>query len=102
MGKEEIIRTLYDHFFSQAFPRMSEHLGIVFTPVEVMDFIIRSGTTRCSRPLGRASGNPRVAIIEITAAIWIRDTGHLRVGARRHTFDHERARPGKHLVGPFA
>lgn len=36
------MRTLYDHFFSQAFPRMSEHLGIIFTPVEVVDFIIRS------------------------------------------------------------
>lgn len=42
VGKQEIIRTLYDRFFSQAFPRMSERLGIVFTPVEVVDFIIRS------------------------------------------------------------
>lgn len=41
-GKEEIMRMLYDHFFAQAFPRMSERLGIVFTPVDVMDFIIRS------------------------------------------------------------
>lgn len=41
-GKQEIMRTLYDHFFSQPFPRMSESLGIVFTPVEVVDFIIRS------------------------------------------------------------
>lgn len=40
--KEEMMRTLYDRFFSQAFPRMSERLGIVFTPVEVVDFIIRS------------------------------------------------------------
>ena len=31
--KEEMMRTLYDRFFSQAFPRMSERLGIVFTPV---------------------------------------------------------------------
>lgn len=36
------MRTLYDRFFSQAFPRMSKRLGIVFTPVEVVDFIIRS------------------------------------------------------------
>ena len=42
VGKEEIMRTLYNHFFSQAFPRMSERLGTVFTPVEVVDFIIRS------------------------------------------------------------
>lgn len=42
VGKEEIMRTLYDHFFSQAFPRMSERLGTVFTPADVVDFIIRS------------------------------------------------------------
>ena len=41
-GKQEIMRTLYDHFFSQALPRMSERLGIVFTPIEVVNFIIRS------------------------------------------------------------
>jgi helicase len=41
-GKQEIMRTLYDHFFSQALPRMSERLGIVFMPIEVMNFIIRS------------------------------------------------------------
>ena len=41
-GEQEIMHTLYDHFFSQAFPRMSERLGIVFTPVEVVDFIMRS------------------------------------------------------------
>lgn len=41
-GKQEIVRTLYNRFFSQALPRMSERLGIVFTPVEVVDFIIRS------------------------------------------------------------
>lgn len=40
--KQEIMRTLYGHFFSPAFPRMSERLGIVFTPVEVVDFIIHS------------------------------------------------------------
>ena len=33
---------MINHFFSQAFPRMSERLGSVFTPVEVVDFIIRS------------------------------------------------------------
>ena len=41
-GKQEIMRTLYDHIFSQALPRMSERLGIVFTPIEVVNFIIRS------------------------------------------------------------
>jgi predicted helicase len=33
---------LYDKFFKTAFPRMSDRLGIVYTPIEVVDFIIRS------------------------------------------------------------
>ncbi len=41
-SRQDIIRNLYDTFFKSAFPKMSERLGIVYTPVEVVDFIIRS------------------------------------------------------------
>lgn len=40
--KQKIIVTLYDKFFSTAFKRTTERLGIVFTPIEVVDFIINS------------------------------------------------------------
>ena len=63
-GKQEIMRTLYDRFFSQAFPRMSERLGIVFTPVEVVDFIIRSADNAMRTAFGQSLGDPGVAIIE--------------------------------------
>ena len=63
-GKQEIMRTLYDRFFSQAFPRMSERLGIVFTPVEVVDFIIRSANDAMRTAFGQTLGDPGVAIIE--------------------------------------
>lgn len=63
-GKQEIMRTLYDRFFSQAFPRMSERLGIVFTPVEVVDFIIRSADDAMRTAFGQCLGDPGVAIIE--------------------------------------
>ena len=63
-GKQEIMRTLYDRFFSQAFPRMSERLGIVFTPVEVVDFIIRSADDAMRTAFGQTLGDPGVAIIE--------------------------------------
>ena len=63
-GKQEIMRTLYDRFFSQAFPRMSERLGIVFTPVEVVDFIIRSADDAMRTAFGQSLGEPGVAIIE--------------------------------------
>lgn len=41
-GKQKVILELYDKFFSTAFKKMSERLGIVYTPVEVVDFIIHS------------------------------------------------------------
>ncbi|VTN46298.1 Predicted helicase [Klebsiella pneumoniae] len=41
-GKQKIIVELYDKFFRNAFPRLTERLGIVYTPVEVVDFIIHS------------------------------------------------------------
>ena len=63
-GKQEIMRTLYDRFFSQAFPRMSERLGIVFTPIEVVDFIIRSADDAMRTAFGQSLGDPGVAIIE--------------------------------------
>ena len=63
-GKQEIMRTLYDRFFSQAFPSMSERLGIVFTPVEVVDFIIRSADDAMRTAFKQTLADPGVAIIE--------------------------------------
>ncbi|MGT2461122.1 DEAD/DEAH box helicase [Sinomonas atrocyanea] len=39
-GKQRIITELYERFFKLAFPRAAESLGIVYTPTEVVDFII--------------------------------------------------------------
>ena len=41
-GKQTIIKTLYEKFFKGAFPQTVEKLGIVYTPVECVDFIIHS------------------------------------------------------------
>ncbi len=41
-GKQRIITDLYEKFFKLAFPRAADALGIVYTPVPVVDFIIRS------------------------------------------------------------
>lgn len=62
--KQDIMRTLYDRFFSQAFPSMSERLCIVFTPVEVVDFIIRSANDAMDTAFKQTLANPGVAIIE--------------------------------------
>ena len=41
-GKQKVINELYDTFFKTAFPKMADQLGIVYTPIEVVDFIIHS------------------------------------------------------------
>lgn len=41
-GRQALIIQLYDRFFRNAFPLMTQKLGIVYTPVEVVDFIIHS------------------------------------------------------------
>src|SRR5699024_6640442 len=41
-AKQDIIVQLYDKFFKVGFRETTERLGIVFTPVEVVDFIIHS------------------------------------------------------------
>ena len=93
-GKQEILRTLYDRFFSQAFPRMSERLGIVFTPVEVVDFIIRSADDAMRTAFGQSLGDPGVAIIEPFAGTGTFVARLLQLGvippeALEHKYKHE-------------
>ena len=41
-GKQHVVVELYERFFKGAYPKVAESLGIVYTPVEIVDFIIRS------------------------------------------------------------
>ncbi|WP_295963794.1 type ISP restriction/modification enzyme [uncultured Bartonella sp.] len=41
-ARQKFIAELYDRFFSRAFPKITDRLGIVYTPVEVVDFILHS------------------------------------------------------------
>ena len=43
-AKQRIIITLYDKFFSKGFKETTQRLGVVFTPVEVVDFIPKWGS----------------------------------------------------------
>lgn len=63
-GKQKIIVELYDKFFRNAFPRMTERLGIVYTPVEVVDFIIHSVNHILQTEFGQTLGSDGVHIID--------------------------------------
>ena len=41
-GRQKLIVQLYDTFFATAFKKTVDKLGIVYTPVEIVDFILRS------------------------------------------------------------
>lgn len=41
-GRQRLVLELYDRFFRNAFPLMTQKLGIVYTPTEVVDFILYS------------------------------------------------------------
>lgn len=63
-GKQKIVVELYDKFFSNAFPRLREKLGIVYTPVEVVDFIIHSVNDVLQAEFDQTLGSDGVHIID--------------------------------------
>jgi len=63
-GKQRIVVELYDKFFRNAFPKMTERLGIVYTPVEVVDFIIHSVNDILKSEFGQTLGSDNVHIID--------------------------------------
>jgi len=63
-SKQKIIVELYDNFFKIAFPRVVEQLGIVYTPVEVVDFIINSVADVLKEEFDRNITDENVNIID--------------------------------------
>jgi len=63
-GKQRIIIELYDKFFKTAFPKMVEQLGIVYTPVEVVDFIIHSVNDVLKQEFGRSLSDENIHILD--------------------------------------
>lgn len=63
-GRQKIIIELYDTFFKKAFPRLVERLGIVYTPVEVVDFIIHSVNDILRKEFGQSLGDKDVHILD--------------------------------------
>ena len=63
-GKQRIIIELYDKFFKTAFPKMVEKLGIVYTPVEVVDFIIHSVNDILKKEFNRSISDENIHILD--------------------------------------
>lgn len=63
-GRQRLIVELYDKFFKIASPKTVEKLGIVYTPVEVVDFIIRSVAYIIQKEFGRSLSDENVHILD--------------------------------------
>lgn len=63
-AKQKIIVTLYDKFFRTGFKDITEQLGIVFTPVEVVDFIIKSVDYVLNKYFGKRLASKNVHVLD--------------------------------------
>jgi predicted helicase len=63
-GKQKVIAELYERFFRIGFKKQSEALGIVYTPVEVVDFILRATDTALQNIFGRGLTDAGVHILD--------------------------------------
>jgi predicted helicase len=63
-AKQRLIVELYDKFFRNAFPRTTEKLGIVYTPIEIVDFILHSVNEMLQEHFGQTLGSRGVHIMD--------------------------------------
>ncbi len=93
-GKQRIVVELYDKFFRNAFPRMTERFGIVYTPVEVVDFIIHSVNGLLQQEFDQTLGSEGVHILDPFAGTGTFITRLLQSGLIKpeelpHKYQHE-------------
>lgn len=63
-AKQKIITELYERFFKLAFPRTAESLGIVYTPVQVVDFILRAVDEALREHFGASISDEGVHVLD--------------------------------------
>jgi predicted helicase len=63
-GKQKVIKELYEKFFKIAFARDSERLGIVYTPNEIVDFMLRMSDGILEKHFSRSLSDEGVSILD--------------------------------------
>lgn len=63
-GKQQIITELYERFFKIAFKKQSESLGIVYTPVPIVDFILRAANDALQAEFGKSITDEGVHVLD--------------------------------------
>ena len=63
-GRQKLIVQLYDTFFATAFKKTVDKLGIVYTPIEIVDFILRSADEILRDHFGQGLSDEGVHILD--------------------------------------
>ncbi len=63
-ARQTVLLELYERFFQTAFPKEAARLGIVYTPVEVVDFILRSADYALQTHFGRRLSEETVHVLD--------------------------------------
>ena len=63
-GRQRVLLELYEKFFATALKKDAERLGIVYTPVEVVDFILHSADEVLREEFGRSLSDEGVHVLD--------------------------------------
>ena len=63
-GRQKIIKELYENFIKTAFPKTAEKLGVAYTPIEVVDFILKSANEILKEEFNRSLTSEDVHVID--------------------------------------
>ena len=63
-GRQKVLSELYENFFVTALRKEADRLGIVYTPVEVVDFILHSANEILQEEFGRSLNDEGVHVID--------------------------------------
>ncbi len=63
-GRQSVMVELYEKFFKTAFPKTVEKLGIVYTPIPIVDFINASVADILKKDFGRSLSDENIHILD--------------------------------------
>ena len=63
-ARQKVLLELYEHFFKKALKKEADRLGIVYTPIEVVDFILHSADHALQQHFGRRLTGEDVHVLD--------------------------------------
>lgn len=93
-AKQKMILELYDTFFKTALPKTVQKLGIVYTPVPVVDFIIHSVNDALKKEFNRTLSDENVHILDPftgtgTFIVRLLESGYIRKEDLKRKYEQE-------------